>query len=386
MYGEDNKSNRIKLSLRTKTNFVTGSEAFKERNKEIYGVECYQQTEEFKENKRLRDFNRIKLKFDNKNTTIVSQDKDTKDFTIHCNLCNSTSILTKYQFNYRRKSKLFCPICNPNKTIVKFNYQEHEIYNYIKSVYRKEIRYRDRTAIKPKELDFYLPDLKFAIEYNGSYWHADPRLYKENDIVHGKRAVDIWQRDNLKKQLCEQNNIKLFVINEYDWLNDKDKVICNLLKTINKINGDEIYMNETNFADDFLTFLASTKEADLEKLFSFALDSLMFSIKASQYHWSCESGFQHTHFETIYNIIRDFADKLVETVLSMGIKFKANNKTYVINDELFDISSAILKIEAFRDSLIDLKSQYSTKISLENLFGDTIEQLDKEIGLLKNFK
>lgn len=195
MYGEDNKNNRIKLGvLTTNKTIFFGSEASKERNKEIYGVEYYQQTEEFKENKRQRDFNRIKLKFDNKNITIVSQDKDTKDFTIHCNLCNSTSILTKQQFRYRRKSKLFCPICNPNKTIVKFNYQEHEIYNYIKSVYRKEIRYRDRTVIKPKELDFYLPDLNFAIEYNGSYWHADPRLYKENDIVHGKRAIDIGKR------------------------------------------------------------------------------------------------------------------------------------------------------------------------------------------------
>ena len=96
-------------------------------------------------------------------------------------------------------------------------------------------------------------------------------------------------------------------------------------------------------------------------------------------------GFQHTHFETLYDLVRDFADKLVETVLSMGVKFKANNKTYVINDEPFDVSTAILKIEAFRDSLIDLKSQYSTKISLENLFGDTIEALDNEIGLLKNF-
>lgn len=145
-------------------------------------------------------------------------------------------------------------------------------------------------------------------------------------------------------------------------------------------------MEETNFADDFLTFLAGTKEAEIEKLFSFALDSLAFSNKIQTYHWSCESGFYHIHFEEIYKIIRDFADKLVEIVLSMGIKFKANNKTYVINDELFDISTALLKIEAYRDSLIDLKSQYSTKISLENLFGDTIEQLDKEIGLLKNFK
>ena len=145
-------------------------------------------------------------------------------------------------------------------------------------------------------------------------------------------------------------------------------------------------MNETNFADDFLTYLASTKEAEISNLFSFALYSLTFATKTQVFHWTCESGFQHEHFEKIYNIIRDFADKLVETVLSMGVKFKANKKTYVINDELFDISSAILNLEAFRDSLIDLKSQYSTKISLENLFGDTIEELDKEIGLLKNFK
>lgn len=143
-------------------------------------------------------------------------------------------------------------------------------------------------------------------------------------------------------------------------------------------------MNE-ELPNDFLSYLAGTKDAEVEKLFGFALDSLTFATKLQTFHWVCESGFQHTHFETLYDLVRDFADKLVETVLSMGIKFKANNKTYVINDEPFDISTAILKIEAFRDSLIDLKSQYSTKISLENLFGDTIEALDKEIGLLKNF-
>lgn len=197
---------------------------------------------------------------------------------------------------------------------------------------------------------------------------------------------DIWKKDQLKKKLCEDKNVKLITINEYDWTNNKNEVILNILKTINIIvNGDKSFMNEDKLPDNFLNYLASTKETDLEQLFSFAIDSLMFSIKISQFHWSCESGFQHTHFETLYDLVRDFADKLVETVLSMGVKFKANNKTYVINDEPFDVSTAILKIEAFRDSLIDLKSQYSTKISLENLFGDTIEALDKEIGLLKNF-
>jgi hypothetical protein len=62
------------------------------------------------------------------------------------------------------------------------------------------------------------------------------------------------------------------------------------------------------------------------------------------------------------------------------------SKTYNINDELFDLNGALIKIEAFRDELENLKRAYSTKISLENLFGDTIEQIDKIVGLLKNFK
>lgn len=147
-------------------------------------------------------------------------------------------------------------------------------------------------------------------------------------------------------------------------------------------------MNEEipNFQADFLTFLASTKEVEISKLYTFAIDSLIFADKVQTFHFKCESGFQHTHFEAIYNDIRDFADALVETVLSMGVKFKAESKTYTITDELFDVSNALLKIEAYRDTIIDLKSQYSTKISLENLFGDIVEKLDKELGLIKNFK
>jgi len=147
-------------------------------------------------------------------------------------------------------------------------------------------------------------------------------------------------------------------------------------------------MNEEipNFQADFLTFLASTKEVEISKLYTFAIDSLIFADKVHTFHWKCDSGFQHTHFETIYEDIRDFADALVETVLSMGVKFKAESKTYTITDDLYDVSNALLKIEAYRDTIIDLKSQYSTKISLENLFGDIVEKLDKELGLIKNFK
>ena len=137
---------------------------------------------------------------------------------------------------------------------------------------------------------------------------------------------------------------------------------------------------------DFLTFLASSQTNEVEKLYTFAVDSLVFADKINIYHWTCEKGFQHTQFEALYDCIRDFADKLVETVFSMGIPFKMTSKTYNINDELFDLGNALVKIEAYRDELENLKRAYSTKISLENLFGDCIEEIDKIIGLLKNFK
>lgn len=141
-----------------------------------------------------------------------------------------------------------------------------------------------------------------------------------------------------------------------------------------------------NTPQDFLTFLASSQNNEVEKLYTFAMDSLMFSIKIHTFHFQCDSGFQHTQFEALYDCIRDFADKLVETVMSMGVPFKIESKTYNLNDEVFDLGNALTKIENYRDELENLKRAYGTKISLENLFGDTIEEIDKIIGLLKNFK
>lgn len=138
-------------------------------------------------------------------------------------------------------------------------------------------------------------------------------------------------------------------------------------------------------ADDFLSFLASTMDNECEKLYTFALDALTFANKVQIWHWTCGSGFHHTHFEEIYDAIRDFADKLVETVLSLGYEFKLQSKSYLINDEKYELSAALRKLQAFRDELEQYKKQYSSKISLENLFADTIEKLDRELGLIKNF-
>lgn len=55
---------------------------------------------------------------------------------------------------------------------------EIELCKFIKSIYSGQVLENDRTVIKPKELDIYLPELKLALEYNGEYWHDETKKRK----------------------------------------------------------------------------------------------------------------------------------------------------------------------------------------------------------------
>ena len=143
--------------------------------------------------------------------------------------------------------------------------------------------------------------------------------------------------------------------------------------------------NPKKIADDFLSYLASETDDECEDLYAFALDALTFANKVQIWHWTCGSGFHHTHFEAIYDAIRDFADKLAETAMSMSHEFKLQSKSYSITNEKYELAAALLKLQEFRNKLEQYKKQYSSKISLDNLFADIIETLDRELGLIKNF-
>ena len=89
-----------------------------------------------------------------------------------------------YTFKCNKCGKIFkddfhsgLPICrNCNPTLNGSSNQEESIYCFIKSVYSGEVIRHDRKVLEGKELDFYFPDLKVAIEYNGTYWHG----YRKN--------------------------------------------------------------------------------------------------------------------------------------------------------------------------------------------------------------
>lgn len=85
---------------------------------------------------------------------------------------------------------------------------EDKLINYIRSINPKiTIINNDKSTIKnpetgyPLELDIYLPDYNFAIEYNSNKWH----------IEEGRS-----DRDNLKKILCYEKGIDLLQVSEDD--------------------------------------------------------------------------------------------------------------------------------------------------------------------------
>lgn len=71
--------------------------------------------------------------------------------------------------------------------------------------------------------DFFLPELNKIIEYQGSYWHCDPRQYKTGTLIKmrgfkEKVLVDyVWDKDTLKRNCAEKHGIKVCEVWEEDY-------------------------------------------------------------------------------------------------------------------------------------------------------------------------
>lgn len=85
--------------------------------------------------------------------------------------------------------------------------------------------------------DGIIEDDKIIIEYNGSFWHADPkRGYKPEDVIHhNKTAQEIWDNDKKKVKIYKKHGYSTFVVWSDEFLKDKDKVIKKFNKFVDKI-------------------------------------------------------------------------------------------------------------------------------------------------------
>jgi len=99
-----------------------------------------------------------------------------------------------------------CPKCNESRGERKIRqYLEKNNINYI---YQCPIKIKNRK--KPLYFDFYLPEHKIAIEFDGIFHYKD----------HYKQSLEIQkERDKLKNQYCQENNIKLIRIPYWEYNN-----------------------------------------------------------------------------------------------------------------------------------------------------------------------
>lgn len=84
--------------------------------------------------------------------------------------------------------------------------EEDSLFQWVCSVSDKQVERHWKglpDLVGPRaELDIYIPEIKLAIEYNGSYWHN-----KKN----------VKDTDEKKRQICSESGIRLIVVTENDW-------------------------------------------------------------------------------------------------------------------------------------------------------------------------
>ena len=66
--------------------------------------------------------------------------------------------------------------------------------------YIQQYRFEDCKYKQPLPFDFYLPQKNICIEFQGEQHYKERSLYYSEDIVI---------RDNIKKEYCKKNDIKL---------------------------------------------------------------------------------------------------------------------------------------------------------------------------------
>jgi hypothetical protein len=128
--------------------------------------------------------------------------------------------------NNHLSKKSGCPICNESKGELYVS-KILDKYN-IKYIREYKLYHKKYAPIYPLKADFYLMDYKIIIEYNGI------QHYKAFDFFGGVEELNkLKKRDNCKKLICKNKNIKLIKIS---YKHDNFEKIEKLLKEYLLIN------------------------------------------------------------------------------------------------------------------------------------------------------
>ena len=209
---------------------------------------------------------------------------------------------------------------------------QKQVLAYIQSIYNGPVIINDRTAISPKEIDIYIPELKLGVECNGIYWHSE--LNGKNKKYHVSKTNN-----------CLEKNITLFHICDFHWYNSQEIVKSMLqhkLGLSTKIHARKCEIKQISSKESTIFF-------DLNHIQGNSTSKIIFGLYYDNELVSCMS-FGKPRFNRKYEweIIR-FANKLNFSVVGGASKlFSHFIKNYTPNS-----------IISYSDRMIGLGSLYS---------------------------
>jgi len=113
-------------------------------------------------------------------------------------------------------------------------------------IYYSKDGYEERIDIKEifkyYYLDFYIPELSLNVEFNGDFYHANPKIYKDPSqkiriFKKTYKVQEIWDKDQERvDNILNYKGIRTIVIWERDYYNSKgnENFIKNVLSKINE--------------------------------------------------------------------------------------------------------------------------------------------------------
>ena len=106
---------------------------------------------------------------------------------------------------------------------------EKLLLEYIRS---SNVNCNHQLELPNNKVAYYVYDIEYnkkIIEYNGDFWHANPKIYSPTDVVpHPNKSVtaqQIWAKDDKKIQFARDQGYEVLVVWESDFKKNKEEII-----------------------------------------------------------------------------------------------------------------------------------------------------------------
>lgn len=281
-----------------------------------------------------------------------------------------------------------CPQCGNHLSIA-----EDEIYKYIGNLigYDK-VEKRNTSVLNGKEIDIFIPSIKFGIEYNGLKWHSTE--YNRDKYYHLNKTLE-----------CEKKGITLIQIFEDEYMQNKELVLekikhiigCSeektkaygrkcIIKVINDIKVVKNFLNKYHiqgFVGNTVAYGAYFND-ELVAVMSFVNEGKVWNLNrfTTNTNYTC-TGVASKIFK---QFIKDYNPKEVKSFLDRRWCFNINENLYtklgfkqdsVLQPEYRYTNGHGERIHKFNFRKQNLHKKYGLPLTM------TENEMTKEIGYYK---